>query len=400
VGWNEDAFDGLNDKLDSIRVAYHDLWLSMQRDVTRFAEMTDDGLFNFIDQQFGKIPEAARDAIHEALRALGSGKVGLDEALQDIFSMPIEGVSAILNTNMMNLSREQINKIEQMRANSIAWEQATTEAEKARLDAENERLAYAQGWFREQDANIWYLDEEKTQKLFEVIDAFQNKQLEHIDALMDKYEDDYKKFDEIQKKKLLNVNKLHQDILRSNTDMMHILHQNMQRFTDNVGGVLNAIAKAINELIIRLNTVNEIANNTQITTHTHIVSGTNTLGDNGMPRFATGGLNREAGIRFLDPNEQVLTAEQTRAFSELVFGLGSDGMRNIAETIGKAGVTTGDIQNRSLVEASFNFNGGITQEAMPQVKRMLNDAIYELKGEIPKIVADEQRDGLRRIGGR
>jgi hypothetical protein len=119
-----------------------------------------------------------------------------------------------------------------------------------------------------------------------------------------------------------------------------------------------------------------------------------------MPRFASGGLNREAGVRFLDPDEQVLTAEQTRAFSELVFGLGSEGMRHVAEAIKKGNRTTGDIQSRSLVEASFNFNGGITQEALPQVKRMLNDAIYELKGEIPKIVATEQKENLRRIGGR
>jgi hypothetical protein len=96
----------------------------------------------------------------------------------------------------------------------------------------------------------------------------------------------------------------------------------------------------------------------------------------------------------------VLTAEQTRAFSSLVFGLGSEGMRNITDTIRRAGTTTANIQNRSLIEASFNFNAGVTQEALPEVKRMIGSAIYELKGEIPNIVATDQRDSMRRIGGR
>jgi len=328
---------------------------------------------------------------------LGGGKVSLEEALEKIFDLPIENVSTILNSNLMTLTKEQIQVIEQMRENSIAWEKATTMAEKARLEAENERLALAQGWFKDTSTGTWYLDEEKTKKLYDVIDDFQAKQIDNIDMLIDKYDEDYEKFDELQKKKLLNVSKQHDEIIRSNGDMMQVLYQNMQRFTDNVGTILNAIGRAVNELITKINAVNDISVNTQITKGTIRAS---EGGENSIPRFASGGLNREAGIRFLDPNEQVLTAEQTRAFSELVFSLGSEGMRSIATSIGKSNAVTDNVQNRNLLEANFNFNGSITQEALPQIKRMVNDAIYELKGQIPKIVASSQKEELRRIGGR
>ena len=213
---------------------------------------------------------------------------------------------------------------------------------------------------------------------------------------MDMYDYDYRRFSEAQQRKLLSVRGLHDDVLRSSNDMFNTLSNNMQRWVDNVGSVLNQIGQAVQQLTAQLQQITLIASEVQ-TTVNQTQSGVTTNVVN-VPRFASGGLNRGAGLRFLDPDEQVLTAEQTRAFSELVFGLGSDGMRNIANAIQGASVPNGNSQGRSMVEANFTFNAGVTQEALPEVKRLIGSAIYELKGQIPNIVATEQRDNLSRLG--
>jgi len=362
--------------------------------------MSDEGLFNFIQQQFGTIPVFAKDAIAEALRELGSGHGSIEDALKTIFNLPIENVNAVLSSNLNNLTQEQVNVIEQMKQNAIAWEQATTEAERARLEAENERLALAQGWFKDNQVGMWYLDENKTQVLFEMIDKIKNAQVDKIEALIEMYDEDYRRFSEAQQRKLLSVRRLHDEVTRSSDDMFTMLSSNMSRWVGNVESVLNQIGQAIHQLTAQLHAITQMAAQAQasllsanpnVSVHTSQVP---------VPRFASGGLNRDAGLRFLDPDEQVLTAEQTRAFSELVFGLGSEGMRNITDGIRKANAPYANVQNRSILEANFNFNAGVTQEALPEVKRMLANAIYELKGEIPAIVATEQRDSMRRIGGR
>ena len=75
-------------------------------------------------------------------------------------------------------------------------------------------------------------------------------------------------------------------------------------------------------------------------------------------------------------------------------------MRDVVRSINKLGAGAIPKGISAKLEANFNFNAGVTQEALPQVKQMMNDAIYELKREIPTIVAVDQRDSLRRMGGR
>jgi hypothetical protein len=304
---------------------------------------------------------------------------------------PLNQITTALNDNLETLTKEQLNVIEQMKQNSIAWANTTSEMGRSRLAAENERIGYAQGWFKDSSTGTWYLDESKTDKLYEVMTNVQNTQTSQIDKLMEKYDEEYAKYEEVQKKKMEATSKANNEIVKSNNDLYDVLISNMNRFIDNFDAMANQIATIVNQLMGRLSVVTELSNSSS---NVSVPS----VGDDPIipvTRFSTGGLNKEAGIRFLDPNEQVLTAEQTKAFQELVFGLGTTGMQNITNTLQKPDINA---QNRSLIEASFVFQGSITQEAMPQVKKMVNDAIYGLKAEIPSIVASNQMDGLRRMG--
>ena len=404
VGWDDNVFDDLTARLDHIQRQYSDLWQSMQDNIDKFIHMTDDGLFRFIQQQFGTIPDSARDAIAEALRELGSGRMDLEEALNTIFNLPVDNLNGILSSSLNSLAKDQMQAIEHTQQAAAAYEDAATEATRARLRAEEERLNMAQAWINDNQFGSWYLDEGKIQELFEVIEAVKNAQVDKIETLMGLYEDDYRKFDDAQRRKLLSARRLHDEVVRSNNEMFLFLAQNISRFVVSVESVLNQIGQAVHALTQQLHVMTHLAAEAQaqmrfsalgINASPNITTTTTSI-----PRFASGGLNRGAGLRFLDPNEQVLTAEQTRAFSDLVFGLGSDGMRNIADTIRRAGTANPNVQNRSLVEANFNFHAGVTQEALPEVQRMIGSAIHELKGEIPAIVATDQRDTIRRAGGR
>ena len=371
----------------------------------RFSQMSDEGLFKFIEQQFGMIPTAARDAIAEALRQLGDGHATLEEAIESVFRMPLESASEMLGNSLRNLSQEQLSAIDEWERLSIVYANAATEADRARISAERERLALAQEWFRDAQAGTWYLDEAKTQELFEIIEEIKNAQINKLETLMGLYEEDYNRFSESQKGKLLSVRRFHDEVLRSSGNMFEVLSSNMQRWVGNVGSVLSQIAQSIHEMTSQMQQITIIAAGvqasvgqaqSQVNAMASSVPGVTTNVVN-VQRFASGGLNRGAGFRFLDPNEQVLTAEQTKAFSELVFGLGSDGMRNIADTINKASLSGVGMQGKSIVEANFNFNAGVTQEALPEVKRMIGSAIHELKGEIPNIVATDQRGSMNRM---
>jgi len=405
-GWDEHAFDELNGRLAGVRQQHTDLWLSIQDNIERFSHMSDEGLFAFITQQFGMIPTAARDAIADALRMLGDGQTTMQEAIESIFALPMEGAATVLGNNLMSLSQEQINAIEEWERLSIAYAEATTEADRARIAAEKERLALAQEWFQDAQGS-WHLDEAMTQELFEIIEEIRNVQVEKLETLSEMYDEDYRRFSETQQKKLLSVKRFHDEVMRSSSNLFNMLSSNMQRWVDNVGTVLNQIGQAISQMNVQLQQITMVAANVQaavVQTQAQVnLIGANTPGVTttiNIPRFASGGLNRGAGLRFLDPNEQVLTAEQTRAFSELVFGLGSDGMRNITDSIRSANVPSVGTQGRSLVEANFNFNAGVTQEALPEVKKMIGNAVSMLKGEIPTIVATEQRNNMTRIGMR
>jgi len=320
----------------------------IQDNIEKFAYMSDEGMFDFIQHQFGELPIFAKEAIADVLRELSKGKIDIQEAFETIFNLPIENADTAFTTGL----------------------------------------------------GAWQLDENKTQVLFEMIDKITNAQVDNIETLIDLYDEDYRKFSEAQQRKLLSVRRLHDEVVRSSGDMFTLLSSNMTRWVGNVESVLNQIGQAIHQLTAQLNVITQITAQTQtnlLSSNPNVKVNTNQVP---VPRFATGGLNRGAGLRFLDPDEQVLTAEQTKAFSELVFGLGSDGMRNITDGIRKANVPSTNMQSGKILEANFNFNAGVTQEALPEVKRMLNSAIYELKGEIPNIVATEQRDSMRRMGGR
>ena len=407
-GWDEDAFHELSKHLEDIQRRHTDLWLSMQDSMERFALMSDEGLFSFIEQQFGTIPDAARDAIAEALRMLGDGQTTLQEAIESIFLMPLDNANDMLGTSLSRLSREQLNAIEEWERLSIAYAEATAEADRARILAEKERLALAQEWFRDAQSGAWYLDTEKTRELLEVIEEIKNAQIAKIETLMGLHEDDFNRFNEAQQKKLLSVRRFHDEALRSSGNLFENLSANMQRWVNNVGSVLKQIGQAIVQLTAQMQVITDIAAEVQAVvgqtqSKVDVIASSApgaTANVVSVPRFASGGLNRGAGFRFLDPNEQVLTAEQTRAFSDLVFGLGSDGMRNIADTLQRASLPGANLQGRSMVEANFNFNAGVTQEALPEVKKLIGIAVHELKGQIPNIVATEQRGSLSRMRSR
>jgi uncharacterized protein YfcZ (UPF0381/DUF406 family) len=125
-----------------------------------------------------------------------------------------------------------------------------------------------------------------------------------------------------------------------------------------------------------------------------------------LPRFATGGKVKKMGAAIIDPGEVVLTDRQTASWERIASNLTSveatsqylrnadktQPSRSVGENIYKSS------QNQQI-QADFTFVGGVTSEALPQIKTMMNEAIGQLKKEVPGIVAESRMSGWSRLGG-
>ena len=177
VATSQDLFEKVRESGETVMEIFSELqrrhsdfWQFMKDNLEKFAQLSDEGLFGLIYERFGAIPEAAREALAEALRMLGDGQIDMKEAFQAIFALPIEYASQILGSRLSELSQEQINAIKEWSRLSIEYTKATAEADRARIAAEQDRLLVAAGIFSEAHAEPWAASERQMQVALESVE--------------------------------------------------------------------------------------------------------------------------------------------------------------------------------------------------------------------------------------
>jgi hypothetical protein len=293
----------------------------------------------------------------------------------------LDEINNMTDTELLEFVSTLFGEIPESAAIAIA--DTITELQNGVIDIEHALQAIG-----EIPLSTWFFGGEQTDEILESVHNIFDEIQECIESLTTAYDADAKNFNESQEDKLFFVRKVNDEIVISTGRAFENMGRHVQSFATGVSNLLQQIADSVNQLVASLGSVRPL------NLSTPAISGA-------VGHFSTGGLNRGDGLRFLHDHEQVLTPQQSRDFSDLVFGLGSKGMQNISNTIQQAAtIPTSNIQSRANVEANFTFNGNITSEALPQIQKMVHECEQRIFQKMPEYIARKQFDGMNRRGAR
>jgi len=411
--------DYVRQSLEDQVVAWQNALGNLDRSVTFLGSV--DGMLSGFGDPFESLSER-QDHLLDAMSwknaletlARGTDFLGSVDGVLSRFGDSHEGLSErqeqLLNEmtrhseRLESLSDDQMEVIKQMEENTRLWKKATDELERAALLAENRELGESIGLTYDDGSGAWYLDEEKTELAFSTLRGIHDLIMENSWETLEAHNDELKSYNEIQAIKT-RIYEEFSDSVQSETDFLYrYMINRMEEFGEEfevwieqmkefVRSLHSAIKAAMSDLNLMSNTARsygvEIVDSS-------LMRQLNNSANGRIERFATGGQVRTGGLAILDPNERVLTAAQTAGFNRLVSNL--DNFNQLYDSLmSKNDFSVNGNQN---IGANFNFYGSITQEAMPQIQRMMDKAVGDLRKDVPHIVSNRMiQDGKQRGTG-
>lgn len=293
--------------------------------------------------------------------------------------------------DLMNLTEEQAGIIEQMKKNSEAWAKATTEAEKARLQAENEKLASILGLDEYDITEPWYLDDTKLTEIRNKIDEIKTAQINNINEVSEENNKEFDAFKDLQGHKQEEVDNFvtnSKTILGSlYTWLENGLNNFTNKFSNNIVTIENQLIKLLNRIKEAINSLNTLNNIVIKTSNIGSITPSNVSAT--PQRFATGGRAIGTGFAFVEDKEIVLNNRDSETFQKLVNLINNPSSSlNRILNIQQQGVNTNRLSSLANantgkpVIAEFNFSGDIMKDTLPEVKRMINEAMDLLPAKI------------------